>query len=145
MPYTRGAMTPDERVLADLVRQLERIYTASSRKGAVKRLECPRFRGLPHLRRATRWLGAIEAGHRGIFVGIYNGSRNHYTVRGIRFPRPDVAIVLVEAHLQFSEHGQAREIQARPTLIVVKEAERWEIQMFQNTWGRPCLRDESIE
>ena len=55
-----------------------------------------------------------------------------------------MAIVLVEAHLQFSEHGQAREIQARPTLIVVKEAERWEIQMFQNTWGRPWLGDESI-
>ena len=110
----------------------------------MKRLECQRFRGLPHLRRATRWLGAIEAGHRGIFVGIYNESRNHWTVGGIRFLRPDVAIVLVEAHLQFSEHGQAREIQARPTPIVVNKAGRWVIQMFQNTCGRPWLGDESI-
>jgi hypothetical protein len=50
---------------------------------------------------------AIEGAHRVIFDGIYKGSRNRYAVRGIRFPRPDVAIVLMEAHLQFSEHGQA--------------------------------------
>jgi len=76
---------------------------------------------------------AIEGAHRVIFDGIYKGSRNHSTGRGIRFPRPDVAIVLVEAHLQFSEHGQARKIHARPTLIVGKEAGRWVIEMFQNT------------
>ena len=76
---------------------------------------------------------AIEEAHGMIFEGMYKGSRNQYTVRNIRFLRPDVAVVLVEAHLQFQEG----EIRARPTLVAVNEDGRWVLQAFQNTQITP--------
>jgi uncharacterized protein (TIGR02246 family) len=125
-------MAPDERALTDLVRQLEDAWnTADPAAFAAPFRDDAVFIHLYGGQLDGR--AAIEDTHRVIFGGIYQGSRNHWTVRGIRFFRPDVAIVLAEAHLQFSEHGQPREIQARPTLIVVKEEGRWGIQMFQNT------------
>ena len=125
-------MAPDERALADLVRQLEDAWNAGDPAG----FAAPFRNDAVFIHIYGGQLDgrvAIEGAHRVIFDGIYKGSRNHSTGRGIRFPRPDVAIVLVEAHLHFSEHGQARKIHARPTLIVGKEAGRWVIEMFQNT------------
>jgi uncharacterized protein (TIGR02246 family) len=76
---------------------------------------------------------AIEGAHHRILTTFYKGSRNHYDVRSVRFPRPDVALVLLEAKLQFEEQGQPREIQARPTLVAVKDGGKWVIHAFQNT------------
>jgi uncharacterized protein (TIGR02246 family) len=125
-------MTPDEQALGDLVKQLERAWNAADSVAFAAPFNDDAvfihiFGGQIDGRTA------IEEGHRFIFNGIYKGSRNQYTVRGVRFPRPDIAIVLVEAHLRFQEDGEAREVHARPTLIATKENGRWAIQMFQNT------------
>lgn len=76
---------------------------------------------------------AIEAAHRVIFNTIYRGSHASFTLRSVRFLRPDVAVVFARAQVQFQEGNQAREIETRPTLIVVKEQAKWQIVAFQNT------------
>lgn len=76
---------------------------------------------------------AIEAIHRQIFDTLYEGSHNSYTVLGIRFVRPDVAIAYIRAHLKFSEGGEPREIHARPTMVATKENGKWRLVAFQNT------------
>ena len=76
---------------------------------------------------------AIEAAHRHIFETIYRGSHAAFVLRSIRFLRPDVAVVFARAHVKFKEGNEEREIETRPTLIVVKEQEKWQIVAFQNT------------
>jgi uncharacterized protein (TIGR02246 family) len=76
---------------------------------------------------------AIEAAHRVIFNTIYRGSHASFMLRSIRFVRPDVAIVFARAHVKFKENNETREIETRPTLIVVKEQAKWQIVAFQNT------------
>jgi ketosteroid isomerase-like protein len=46
--------------------------------------------------------------------------------------RPD-AVVFARAQVTFKEGNEARELQTRPTLIVVKEQDKWQIVAFQNT------------
>jgi uncharacterized protein (TIGR02246 family) len=76
---------------------------------------------------------AIEAAHRHIFETIYSGSRASFVLRSIRFLRPDVALVFARAHVKFVEGNEVHEIETRPTLIVVKEEDKWQIVAFQNT------------
>jgi uncharacterized protein (TIGR02246 family) len=76
---------------------------------------------------------AIEASHRVIFNTIYKGSHATFTSRSIRFVRPDVAVAFGQAHVDFQENNEPREINTRPTMIVVKEQARWKIVAFQNT------------
>lgn len=76
---------------------------------------------------------AIEASHRQIFDTIYRDSRNKLSLHEIRFIRPDVAIVQTRAHLKFQAGGEAREIHSRPTMVAIKENDRWQIVAFQNT------------
>jgi len=76
---------------------------------------------------------AIEAAHRVIFDTIYRGSHASFMLRSIRFVRPDVAVVFARAHVKFKENNETREIETRPTLIVVKEQAKWQIVAFQNT------------
>ena len=76
---------------------------------------------------------AIEASHRHIFDTIYRGSCAGFTLRSMRFVRPDVAIVFARARLNFNQGNERREIETRPTLIVVKEEGKWQIVAFQNT------------
>ncbi len=75
----------------------------------------------------------IEAAHRVIFNTIYRGSHARIMLRNIRFVRPDVAVVFAQMHVKFEENNQMREIETRPTLIVVKEQAKWQIVTFQNT------------
>jgi len=76
---------------------------------------------------------AIEAAHRVIFDTIYRGSHASFMLRSIRFLRPDVAVVFAQAHVEFKDNNETREIETRPTLIVVKEQAKWQIVAFQNT------------
>ena len=76
---------------------------------------------------------AIEASHRNIFETIYRGSHASFVLRSIRFLRPDVALVFTRAHVKFKEGNETRDIETRPTLIVVKEQDKWQIVTFQNT------------
>jgi hypothetical protein len=54
-------------------------------------------------------------------------------LRSIRFVRPDVAVVFARAHVEFKENNETRQIETRPTLIVVNEQAKWQIVTFQNT------------
>jgi uncharacterized protein (TIGR02246 family) len=76
---------------------------------------------------------AIEEAHRHIFETIYRDSRASFVLRSIRFLRPDVALVFARAQVKFKEGNEARELETRPTLIVVKEQDKWQIVTFQNT------------
>ena len=76
---------------------------------------------------------AIEAAHRQIFDTVYRGSRNSFSIEGIRLVRPDVAIALVRARLKFLAADETREIHAPPTMVATKENGRWQIVAFQNT------------
>ena len=76
---------------------------------------------------------AIEATHRAIFNTIYSDSEASFMLRSIRFLRPEVAVVFARAHVQFKEGNEMREMETRPTLIVVKEQANWQIVAFQNT------------
>jgi uncharacterized protein (TIGR02246 family) len=77
---------------------------------------------------------AIEHGHRTIFDTIYKGSRNNFKVEGVRFVRPDVAIMFIYANLTWNLNGAERHIQARPTLVAQRgPSGAWKIAAFQNT------------
>ena len=81
---------------------------------------------------------AIEQGHRMIFDTIYKGSRNTFTIEGVRFVRPDVVIVFARAHLKWYLNGAEQQIDARPTLVAHKtDNGQWEIVAFQNTLITP--------
>ena len=76
---------------------------------------------------------AIEAAHRVIFSTIYRGNHASLMLRSIRSVRPDVAVVFGQMHVKFEENNETRELETRPTLIVVKEQAKWQIVTFQNT------------
>jgi uncharacterized protein (TIGR02246 family) len=88
----------------------------------------------------------IEAGHRQILTTFYKDSRNEYTVEGIRFIRPDVAVAFIKARLishlavgvddpnrGSQTSATTREDYARPTMVLAKDRGRWQIVTFQNT------------
>ena len=74
---------------------------------------------------------AIEKGHTAIFSSIYKDSHNVATVKGIRFLRPDVAVVHVEWNLEVSKGGE--KAQAINTMVMTKEGGKWSIAAFHNT------------
>lgn len=135
----------DEQAIVDIVKELERAWNAGDSAGFARHFaedaDFVDILGRHHKGRAT-----IEAGHREIFETFYRGSRNHYEVEGVRFVRPEVAVVFVLARLTSRLGGavdaanrelQAREemseTQARPTLVLEKAGGRWRIAAFQNT------------
>lgn len=89
----------------------------------------------------------VERGHRHIFDTIYKGSRANFTIEGIRFVTPEVAIVFVNARLiakvlvrDVAVSGTAAQIRnenqasdARPTMIFAKHGGHWKMVTFQNT------------
>jgi uncharacterized protein (TIGR02246 family) len=122
----------DEQLLRDLARKLQDAWNAADEAGFAGPFadDCTFI----HIYGGQiDGRAAVQEAHRAILGGIYKDSRNQYTVRDIRFLRPNVAMVLLEAHLRFQEGGESREILARPTLVVVKQEDRWVIQLFQNT------------
>jgi uncharacterized protein (TIGR02246 family) len=88
----------------------------------------------------------VERGHRRIFDTFYKGSKQQYAVEKIRFIRPEVAVAFLKARLisylgvsidepnRDAHAGDAeREDWARPTLILEKKNDRWQVVAFQNT------------
>jgi uncharacterized protein (TIGR02246 family) len=89
---------------------------------------------------------AIQAGHQQIFDTIYKGSQIAYHIDHVRFVRSDVASAFLHARLRNERSVAANdpqreahvgstigEDQARPTMILAKTLDRWEIVAFQNT------------
>src|SRR5271167_2178398 len=125
-------MTSDERALHQLVYQLEAAWNGGDGAGFAEAFaEEADF--IHILGGYYNGRAAIEAGHRMIFGTIYKGSTVRYSVEKIRFVRPDVAVVSVRQYLQFYEDGAARELQARPLLVLEKKDGLWQIVTLQNT------------
>jgi uncharacterized protein (TIGR02246 family) len=125
-------MTTDERAIQDIVKQIEIAWNNyDSVSIAALFVEDANFIQIFGGQLDGRT--AIEAAHRVIFDTIYKGSHARFTLRSVRFVRPEVAIVFARAHVKFKEGNEMREIETRPTLIVVKEQEEWQIVAFQNT------------
>lgn len=125
-------MTPDERAIQDVVKQLEAAWNAyDSKSFAAPFAEDATFIQIFGGQLDGR--AAVEASHRAIFDTIYKGSHASFTLRSVRFVRPDVAVVFTHAHLKFFAGGEAREIETRPTMILVKGQAKWQIVAFQNT------------
>ena len=75
---------------------------------------------------------AIAESHQNIFDTFYKATTLSLVVKQLRFLRPDVAVVHVEAVLS----GRAeppRETRARLTLVMLKDAGAWKITACQNT------------
>jgi uncharacterized protein (TIGR02246 family) len=122
----------DEQAINDILKQLEAAWNASNSKTfAALFAEDANFTHIYGGQVDGR--PAIEASHRHIFDTIYKGSRATFQLQNIRFVRPDVAIVFLRANLKFFEGTVAREMDARPTLIMAKEQGKWQIMAFQNT------------
>jgi len=89
--------------------------------------------------RHTVWNGthiqgreAITAGHQHIFDTIYKGTRQIYSIRWVRFLRPDVAAVQWDAQLEGRD--DLPQVRVRPLAILTKQGNgRWLIEVFQNT------------
>ena len=75
----------------------------------------------------------IARGHTQIFTTIYKESHNVGTVKGVRFLRPDVALVHVEWNLEFTVGGETKKGHAMSTMVMTKEGGKWSIAAFQNT------------
>lgn len=129
-------MTAEETGIHDVVKQLEDAWNAyDSRSWAAHFAEDASFIQIFGGQLDGR--AAIEASHRAIFDTIYKGSHARFTLRSIRFVRPDVAVVFTHAHLKFYQGAEAHEIETRPTMVLVRkqvqEQAAWQIVAFQNT------------
>jgi uncharacterized protein (TIGR02246 family) len=133
MKFSRsGSMTPDERAIGDIVKQLETAWNArDSQTFAAPFAEDATFIHIFGGQLDGRT--AVEASHRIIFDTIYKNSHASFKLRSIRFVRPDVAIMFTHIHVKISEGNATREMDTRPTLIMVKEKDNWQIVAFQNT------------
>ncbi len=125
-------MTADEQAIRDMVGRLVQAWNRSDSHGFAA--EFARHASFIHIYGGQiDGRTAIEIAHRTIFDTIYKDSKNDYLIHEIRFIRPEVALVLLRAHLKFHEAGEPREIHARPTMVVVKEDGQWQAVLFQNT------------
>jgi uncharacterized protein (TIGR02246 family) len=125
-------MTTDERAIQDILERFEAAWNSyDSVSIAALFVEDANFIHIFGGQLDGR--AAIEASHRVIFDTIYKGSHASFTLRSVRFVRPDVAIALARAHVQFKEGNERCEIETRPTLVVVKEQGKWHVVAFQNT------------
>lgn len=76
---------------------------------------------------------AIDKGHQQIFDTIYKVSALTVNVEQIRFLRPDVAVVHVHSALSVTRGNSMQTGNARITMVMTKNQNRWEIAAFQNT------------
>ncbi len=125
-------MTNEERTLHAMVYQLEAAWNAAD-STAFAGLFAEDAEFIHILGGYYSGRAAIQAGHRMIFGTIYKGSTVRYSVEKIKFLRPDVGLVFLRQHLQFSEGGAAVELDARPTLVAESVDGKWRIAALQNT------------
>ena len=72
------------------------------------------------------------AGHQMIFDTFYKDTDISAAIEKIRFLRPDVAVVHVLAE-RFPKADKSKTVKGRLTMVMVKNAGKWEIAAFQNT------------
>ena len=74
----------------------------------------------------------IAAGHQAIFETFYRGTRLEADVERIRFVRPDVAVVDVDARLFDATGAPFRPDYAHALLVAERGAGGWQVVAFQN-------------
>lgn len=77
----------------------------------------------------------IATSHQQIFETIYKDTTVTLAIKQIRFLRPDVAVV----HVNADRKGPTKELTAEAllTLVMTKEKQGWTIAAFQNTQVTP--------
>ena len=68
-----------------------------------------------------------------IFDTIYRGSRNAFSIEGLRSLRDGVALAHVRAELHVPNGPMAGELRALATAVLVREGDAWKIAAFHNT------------
>ncbi len=122
-------MAQKEQSIYELIRQLEQAWNkGDSRKFAAPFAEDADFINI--LGKHYTGRSTIEAGHREIFDTIYKGSHCRYAIEGVRFLREDVALAFVHAVLELAN---GKTMNARPTLVLTKNQQKWQIGALQNT------------
>jgi uncharacterized protein (TIGR02246 family) len=125
-------MTQDEQAIREIVAKLEAAWNAADSKSFVS--DFAEDAAFIHIfGHELNGRAAIEAAHQRIFDSIYKNSRVRWTLRGVRFLRPDVAMAWTEARVQFAEGDSRPEVPTRPTMVLSKENGRWQTAFFQNT------------
>jgi uncharacterized protein (TIGR02246 family) len=84
----------------------------------------------------ARGRAAIAAGHEFILKGMYAGSRVAYQVESARMLAPTVALVHLGARLSIPAGPMAGDHEARPSLVLTRAGEAWQIASFHNTFIR---------
>ena len=79
---------------------------------------------------------AIDKGHQQIFDTIYKQTSLALAVKQVRFLRPDVALVHVDARMKMQQ-PEPREWPAIISMVMLKDAGGWKIASFQNTQVQP--------
>lgn len=125
-------MTTDDQGIRDIINRFEASWNTANSKTLVEEF-APDADFIHIFGGQLEGHAAIEAAHRQIFETVYKGSYVKFTVLKIRMVKPEVAVVLTQAHLDFFEGETHRQMDARPTFVAVKENERWKIVTFQNT------------
>jgi len=80
---------------------------------------------------------AIANGHAAIFRTIYAGSVNRFTIESLRFMKPDVALVHVDASLDAPVGPLAGRHKAKFSAVLTREPGGWQIASFHNTLASP--------
>lgn len=128
-PPTLAANTAaDEQAIRDIVAALETAWNSGDSEAWSGHLA----ENVVH----TVWNGrvvegrdAITAAHSYLFDGVYKDTRQTFTVRWVRFLRPDVAAVQFDGTLT----GKEDIPKVRPLAILTRQNGRWLIDIFQNT------------
>jgi uncharacterized protein (TIGR02246 family) len=125
-------VTTDEQSIRDIINRFEASWNAGDSEAFAQEF-APDADFIHIFGGQLEGRAAIEAGHRQIFQTVYKGSHVKFTLLKIRLAQPEVAIVFLQAHLDFFEGGAQRQLDTRPTFVAVKENSRWTVVAFQNT------------
>ena len=121
-----------ERIVSDLVSELERAWNAADGAGFgqpfAEDADFVNIRG-EHLRSRE----TIAKGHQGIFDTIYKGSVVRYEVIRERELAPGVLLAHVKGTLKAPTGPLAGEHHSLLTLVLVQDRHDWRIAAFHNT------------
>lgn len=77
---------------------------------------------------------AILETHAKIFSTIYKeGTKSDYEIESIRFLTPDVSLVRIRGHMEFSTDGKKAQVNGRISLVLNRVDSLWLVALFQNT------------
>ncbi len=119
-------------VVAPILEHLERAWNAGDGMGFAgpfaEDADFVEIRGGHH-----RGAVAIGRGHEAIFSTIYEGSTVDLELEMARMTAPGCVVALVHSTMTAPTGPMAGVNEARMTMVIVKEDERWAITAFHNT------------